>query len=142
MNHKLVPHEQYSLIQLFEPAFDTSITVEFEELSRDLFRQSTRNIIVDLSQTRAIDVAGISVLKKINMLCSRELGILVLVSDDDDFLDILMDARIRDVVILNTVEEAIDAVFMNDLENEFTAESDDFEDDEFDPEGFIPEKAE
>ena len=142
MNHKLVLHEQYSLIQLFEPAFDTSITVEFEELSRDLFRQSTRNIIVDLSQTRAIDVAGISVLKKINMLCSRELGILVLVSDDDDFLDILMDARIRDVVILNTVEEAIDAVFMNDLENEFTAESDDFEDDEFDPEGFIPEKAE
>ena len=44
--------------------------------------------------------------------------------------------------ILNTVEEAIDAVFMNDLENEFTAESDDFEDDEFDPEGFIPEKGE
>lgn len=142
MNHKLVPHEQYSLIQLFEPAFDTSITVEFEELSRELFRQSTRNIIVDLSQTRAIDTAGISVLKKINMLCSRELGILALVSDDDDFLDILMEAHIRDVVILNTVEEAIDAVFMNDLENEFTAESDDFEDDEFDPEGFIPEKAE
>ena len=70
------------------------------------------------------------------------MGVLVLVSDDDDFVDQLMDARIRDVIILNTVEEAIDAVFMNDLENEFTAESDDFEDDEFDPEGFIPEKGE
>ena len=33
-------------------------------------------------------------------------------------------------------EEAIDAVFMNDLENEFGAESDDFNDDDMDEDGY------
>ena len=56
--------------------------------------------------------------------------------EDDDFVDMLIDGRIRDATILPTVEEAIDAVFMNDLENEFGAESDDFNDDDMYADGY------
>ncbi len=140
MNYKLETPEQYALFELQEKTFSSDFAPQFEEIARDLFRKSYRNIILNLNATRTISNEAVVVLKKVNMLCSRELGIMVLVTDDEDFSDTLADARIRDVVILNTVEEAIDAVFMNDLENEFTAESDDFEDDEFDPEGFSTEQ--
>jgi anti-anti-sigma regulatory factor len=140
MNHKLETHEQYALIHLHEPSFDGVVAADFETLARELFRDDFHNLILNFNQTTQIDTAGIAVLKKINVLCGRELGVLVLVSDDDDFCDRLDGAKIRDAVILPTVEEAIDAVFMNDLENEFGAESDDFEDDELDPEGFSTDK--
>ena len=57
MNYKLVTQEQYATINFQETAFDASISTEFEEIARDLFRQSYRNIIVDLSITRSLDVA-------------------------------------------------------------------------------------
>lgn len=136
MNYAIQKHEQYALINVKETNFEGALATDLENLSRDLFREGFHNLIVDFTPTKTIDAAGISVLKKINMLCSRELGLMVLISDDDDFVDQLIDGKIRDVTILPTVEEGIDAVFMNDLENEFGAESNDFDDDDFSDDGF------
>ena len=136
MNHSIQKHEQYALIKVQEPQFGGAVPTDFETVSRDLFREGFHNLIIDLSTTQSIDNAGISILKKVNMLCSRELGLMVLVSDNDDFVDQLIEGKIRDVTILPTVEEGIDAVFMNDLENEFGAESDDFNDDDMDADGY------
>jgi anti-anti-sigma regulatory factor len=142
MNHTLETHEQYALIHLQEPVFDGAVAAGFETLARELLRDEYSNIILNFGTIAQIDQQAIGVLKKINVLCGRELGILVLVAEDDDFCDTLDNAKIRDAVILFTVEEAIDAVFMHDLENEFGAVSDDFEDDELDPEGFETGKPE
>ncbi|MFN4144494.1 MAG: STAS domain-containing protein [Runella sp.] len=136
MNHSIQKHEQYALINVHENEIGGTLAADLETLARDLFREGFHNLILDFSMTDFIDSAGISVLKKINMLCSRELGLMVLVSDNDDFVDQLIEGKIRDATILPSVEEAIDAVFMNDLENEFGAESDDFNDDEMDDEGY------
>ncbi|MFN8348660.1 MAG: anti-anti-sigma factor [Spirosomataceae bacterium] len=136
MNHSIQKHEQYALIKVQETNFGGAVPADFETVSRDLFREGFHNLIIDLSITQSIDGAGISTLKKVNMLCSRELGLMVLVSDEDDFVDQLIEGKIRDVTILPTVEEGIDAVFMNDLENEFGAESDDFNDDDMDADGY------
>lgn len=136
MNHIIQKHEQYALINVQETSFTDEIAVDFEAVTRGLFREDFHNFIVDFSITKTVDNVGISILKKVNMLCSRELGIMVLVSDDDDFVEQLIEGKIRDVTILPTVEEGIDAVFMNDLENEFGADSDDFNDDEMDADGY------
>lgn len=135
MNYVLQKHEQYALINIKETDFEGPFATDLETLSRDLFREGFHNLIIDFTQTKTIDAAGIITLKKINMLCSRELGLMVLTSDNDDFVDQLIE-KIRDVTILPTVEEGIDAVFMNDLENEFGAESDDFDDEDFGEDGF------
>lgn len=136
MNYVLQKHEQYALINVKETEVEGTLATELETLSRDLFREGFHNLIIDFTPAKTIDTAGISTLKKINMLCSRELGLMVLISDDDDFVDQLIEGKIRDVTILPTVEEGIDAVFMNDLENEFGAESDDFDDEDFGEDGF------
>lgn len=136
MNHVIEKHEQYALIHIKESTLDDKTAPVLEEVARGLLREEFRNIIINLSDSTSIDVTTISTLKKLNVLCARELGLMVLVSDNDEFVDKLLDAKIRDVTILPTVEEAIDAVFMNDLENEFGADSSDFDDDDFGEDGF------
>lgn len=131
MNHEIKRSEQYALIGLKEPVFSTEVAADFEVVARDLFREGYHNIIVNLAETTSIDPAIATVLRKVNRLCINSLGLLVLVSKEDNVLDFLDDLRIPDLTILLTPEEAIDAVFMNDLENEFGAGDDDYDEDDF-----------
>jgi anti-anti-sigma regulatory factor len=131
MNHKLEKKEQYVFIDLEEPAFANDIPATFEETARALFREGYHNLIVNMQQTKSVDTAGTAVLKKVNWLCSNDLGLLVLVTRDDDFIDILEALKIPDIHILPTKEEAVDAVFMHDLENEFGAGDDDYDDEDY-----------
>lgn len=130
MNHTIEKNEQYALIRLNEPAFGEEVPASFETLSRSLFREGYSNIIVDLASVTLIDAAGINVIRKINRQSTNELGLLVLVTKSDALIEFLDSSRIQDLTILPTVEEAIDAVFMNELENDFRSE----EDDEYDGE--------
>lgn len=125
MTYTIEKNEQYALIRLAEDAFEGEIPQEFETLSRVLFREGYSNIIVDMSPLQTVDPAGVSTIRKINRQCTNEVGLLVLVTQNDDLIEFLDTANISDLTILPTVEEAIDAVFMNELENDFRSESDD-----------------
>lgn len=132
MNHSLQKKEQYAYIDLEEPAFADEVPAAFEEKSRELFREGFNNIIVNMQLTKSVDTSGTVVLKKVNWLCKNDLGMLVIVTRDDDFIDLLESLKIPDLNILPTQEEAIDAVFMNNLENEFGAGDDDYDAEDYD----------
>lgn len=124
MQFTIEKNEQYALVRLAEPALAGEVPAEFETLSRGLFREGYSNIIVDMTTIGSVDPAGMSALRKINRQCTNEVGLLVVVTKDDDLID-LLDTAGGDLIILPTVEEAIDAVFMNELENDFRSEDDD-----------------
>lgn len=125
MNYSIEKNEQYSLVTLNETVFGGEIPATFETLSRNLFREGYSNIIVDLSAVDEIDDSGVPTIRKINRQCSNESGLFILVTKREDVIDYLDDAKIADLTILPTVEEAVDAVFMNELENDFRSEDDD-----------------
>ncbi|GAB4036909.1 STAS domain-containing protein [Spirosoma gilvum] len=125
MNYSIEKNEQYALIRLTENQFGEAITTDFETLSRNLFREGYSNIIIDMAPVQSIDQAGVSTIRKISRQCTNEQGLLVVVTKDDDLITFLDKARLSDLTILPTVEEAIDAVFMNELENDFRSEADD-----------------
>jgi anti-anti-sigma regulatory factor len=131
MNHTIEKKEQYAFIDLQEPSFSNEIPAAFEEKARELFREEFHNLIVNMSSTKSIDAGGVVVLKKVNRLCANDLGLLVIVTRDDDFIDELEALKIPDLNILPTKEEAIDAVFMNNLENEFGAGDDDYDEEDY-----------
>ena len=131
MNHTIEKKEQYAYIDLQEASFSNEIPAAFEEKARELFREEFHNLIVNMSTTKSFDANGVVVLKKVNWLCANDLGLLVLVTKDDDFIDELEALKIPDLNILPTKEEAIDAVFMNNLENEFGAGDDDYDDEDY-----------
>ncbi len=137
MNYTIEKNEQYALIRLAESEFGGDVPTDFETLSRSLFRSGYSNIIVDMASVQTVDQAGVSTIRKINRQCSNELGLLVLVTKNDELIEFLDTANISDLNILPTVEEAVDAVFMNELENDFRSE----EDDEYDAGGSISRDA-
>jgi anti-anti-sigma regulatory factor len=125
MNYSIEKNEQYALIRLSESEFAGDVPTDFETLSRGLFREGYSNVIVDMASVQSVEQAGVMTIRKINRQCTNELGLFVLVTKDDDLINFLDAAKISDLTILPTVEEAIDAVFMNELENDFRSEQDD-----------------
>jgi|GEM_PF-367788 len=125
MEFKTEKNEQYALLHLNETALDASIAPDLETVIRGLFREGYSNIILDLKSIQDVDSQAFGVLRKANQLCLNEAGLLVLVTKDDDLTETLDSAKIPDLTIMPTVEEAVDAVFMNDLENDFKEEEDD-----------------
>lgn len=133
MNYTIEKNEQYALIRLTESTFEEPVAVDFETLSRGLFREGYSNIIVDMATIQSVDPAGSMVLRKVSRQCTNEEGLLVAVTKNDDLIDLLDKANLTELTILPTVEEAVDAVFMNELENDFRSE----EDDEYDVGGSL-----
>ncbi len=128
MEYSLEKNEQYALVNLAETSLDAATSLDLARVVALLSREGYTNLIMDLKEVQSIENEGITVLRKANDLCLRDEGLLVLVTKDDELIDRLDSAQIRDLTILPTLEEAVDAVFMNELESEFREE----EDDEFD----------
>lgn len=124
MNYSIEKNEQYALIRLNESDFDGEVAPTFETLSRTLFREGYSNIIVDMEATQTIDEDAITVVRKINRQCTTEVGLMIVVTKNEEIIDELDLSNIPDLTILPTVEEAVDAVFMNELENDFRNEDD------------------
>lgn len=125
MNYTIEKNEQFALIRLAESQFGEEVATDFEALSRGLFREGYSNIIVDMTPLESVEQAGLMTIRKVNRQCTNEVGLLVLVTKNEELISFLDAARISDLTILPTVEEAIDAVFMNELENDFRSEQDD-----------------
>ena len=133
MNYKIERKEQYAVIVLNEAQFDEATSEEFEEVARELLSEDYSNLIVVMNQAQGIDNSGVMTFRKMVRLCTTKLGILVVATENDDFAELLEDSNIGDLLVLPTLEEAIDAVFMHDLENEFGAgdDDDDYDDDDY-----------
>lgn len=125
MSYSIEKTEHYALIQLNESKFDKSITAEVEKQIVVLYREGLTNMIVDFSKVLEIDESGLSLLKKATRVCRAEQGLFIVCTKDDDILDLIDGEKIPEIVLLPTVDEGIDAVFMNDLENDFREENDD-----------------
>jgi len=125
MSYSIEKTEHYALIQLNESKFDKSITPEIEKQIVVLYREGLTNMIVDFSKVLEIDESGLSLLRKATKVCRTEQGLFIVCTKDDDILDLIDGEKIHEIIMLPTTDEGIDAVFMNDLENDFRDEKDD-----------------
>lgn len=125
MNFTIEKTERYALLRIAEATLDGDMPATLETLCRNLFREGYSNIIIDIEPVQTVDTAGVTALRRVNRQCTSEEGLLILVTDNDDLIELLDSASGSDLTFLPTVEEAIDAVFMNELENDFRSEDDD-----------------
>lgn len=125
MNFKIEKNEQYALIELNETALTQENYADFENIIRQLFRAGYGNMIIKFDEVTLLDGHGVSVIRKANKICLNELGLFIIVTKNDEIIDQLDRAKIEDLTIMPTVQEAIDAVFLNELENDFQSEEED-----------------
>lgn len=119
MKYTIDKQEKYCLIRLHEEKLDSSVAPSLKSELITLHAEGASNIILDLSEVKYTDSSGLSALLVGNRILQEEGGIFVLTSLSDHTLKLIKISQLDSVLtILPKVEEAIDAVFMHEIEKD------------------------
>jgi len=119
MKYTIDKQEKYSLLSLHEEKMDSSIAPNLKSEMITLHAEGVRNIILDLGDVKYTDSSGLSALLVGNRIFQEEGGIFVLCSLSEHTMKLIKISQLDSVLhILPTVAEAVDAVFMHEIEKD------------------------
>jgi anti-sigma B factor antagonist len=128
MKYTLDKSEKYTLFQLNEDKLTSVIAPELKSELVKLNAEGSKNIILDVTNVKYIDSSGLSSILVGNRLCENEKGLFVLAGPSDHVTKLIKISQLDTVLtIMPTVEESIDAVFLNDIQQNLSAEGGDSE---------------
>ena len=117
-------HEKYVLIKLNESKLNSLIS---PQLKSELILMNTdgqRNIILDLSMVKFADSSGLSSLLVGHRICKNAEGSFILTGLSDSVARLVSISQLESVLtIVGTPEDAIDLVFMEEIEKELKKET-------------------
>ena len=123
---EITKNEQYVVYKPFGASFDETVASQIEKSIAGLYSAEGRiNFILNLVKVDAVSPSAITLFNKVQRICKNESGLLVLVTTNDTVIDYISGATEDFLLILPSEEEAVDAVYMNELENDFKDEQDD-----------------
>ncbi len=116
-------HEKYVLIKLNESKLNSLIS---PQLKSELILMNTdgqRNIILDLTMVKFADSSGLSSLLVGHRICKNAEGSFILTGLSESVARLISISQLESVLsIVNTSEEAIDLIFMEEIEKELKKE--------------------
>ena len=119
MKYTIDKQETYCIFKLHEPKLDSLLAPALKTELITLNAEGVRNIILDLSEVNYTDSSGLSSLLVGNRTIQQDGGIFVLTSLSEHTMKLIKISQLDGVLnILPTVEEAVDAVFMHEVESE------------------------
>ncbi|ADY51701.1 anti-anti-sigma factor [Pseudopedobacter saltans DSM 12145] len=123
MKFSVDKHEKYVLIKLEEPKLNTLVS---PQLKSELILTNTegqRNIILDLSAVKYVDSSGLSSILVGHRLCKNSDGVFILTGLSDAVSRLLSISQLDTIITaVPKVEEAIDIIFMEEIEKELNRE--------------------
>lgn len=119
MKYTIDKQEKYSLLRLHEEKMDSSVAPGLKSELITLHAEGVKNIILDLSDVKYTDSSGLSALLVGNRIFQEEGGIFVLAALSEHTLKLIKISQLDSVLnITLTPEEAIDSVFMHEIEKD------------------------
>ncbi|MCC5930119.1 MAG: STAS domain-containing protein [Cyclobacteriaceae bacterium] len=119
MKYSIDKKEQFTLLKLQEEKLDSTLAPNLKTELLTLNAEGIDNIILDLSDVRYTDSSGLSALLVGNRVSTENGGIFILVGITDHVEKLIKISQLNNVLnILPTVQEAIDAVFMHEIEKD------------------------
>jgi anti-anti-sigma factor len=116
-------HEKYILIKLNESKLNSLVTPQLKSELILINTEGQRNIILDLSQVKFADSSGLSSLLVGHRLCKNAEGSFILTGLNDAVSRLITISQLENVLsIVQTTEEAIDLIFMEEIEKELKKE--------------------
>jgi anti-anti-sigma regulatory factor len=122
--YQLEQNESYALIDWLGTDLVQENYEDLELAVRLLFKKDYTNMILNIAKVQNLDGFGVSAIRKATKICTNELGLFVVVCKVDEVVDRLDQAKIDNLTIMNSIQEGVDAIYLNDLENDFEDESD------------------
>lgn len=119
MEYSIKKEEKYVILTLKEDKLDAVIAPDVKTELVNFQQEGFRNIILDLSHVKYIDSSGLSAILVGNRLCTNEKGSFVVSNSSDHVMKLITISQLQSILNLTkTNQEAIDLVFMNELEND------------------------
>lgn len=119
MKYTIDKQEKYALLRLHEEKMDSSVAPGLKSELITLHAEGVKNIILDLSEVKYTDSSGLSALLVGNRIFQEEGGIFVLASLSEHTSKLIKISQLDSVLnIMATVEEAVDSVFMHEIEKD------------------------
>ena len=121
MKYSIDKKENYTIITIDEKKLDTTIAPELKSEFVKLNAEGIVNIILDLTNVKYTDSSGLSSILIANRLCNSSNGLLILTGLQDHVKKLIAISKLESVLtILPTPEEAIDRVFLHEIERDLT----------------------
>jgi len=124
MKYSITKEEKYSLLALDEEKLDSTIAPKIKVEFVTLFQSGVQNLILDLQKVRYVDSSGLSAILVAHRLAGDASGYLVLAGLSEHVTKLINISRLDSVLnIAPSIEEAVDAIFMSELEKDLENES-------------------
>ena len=119
MKYSIDKNEQYSILKLHEEKLDSPLSPALKSEFVTLNAEGIKNIIIDLAEVKYVDSSGLSALLVGNRIYNEDGGIFILACLNDHVMKLIKISQLNNVLnLLPTVEEAIDAVFLKEIESD------------------------
>lgn len=126
MKYSVEKAEKYTILKLEEEKLDSTIAPELKSELINIHTAGALNIILDFSSVKYVDSSGLSAILVANRLCESTDGSLVLCHLNEHVNKLITISQLTSILnILPTKQEAIDSVFLNELEKDLKGDEDD-----------------
>jgi anti-sigma B factor antagonist len=124
MKFTIDKHEKYVLLKLNESKLNSLISPQLKSELILINTEGYRNVILDLSAVKYSDSSGLSSLLVGHRLCKNAEGSFIISCVNENILRLVTISQLENVLTLvPTVEEAIDLIFMEEIEKELKKEA-------------------
>jgi anti-anti-sigma factor len=122
-------HEKYIVLKLEEEKLESLIAPDLKSELVYVNAAGYRNIILDLSDVKYVDSSGLSAVLTANRLCKAANGTFVMTNVQPTVKKLIEISQLDTILtILQNVEEAVDYVFIEEIERDLTQSNDANED--------------
>ena len=119
MKYTIDKQDKYALLRLHEEKMDSSVAPGLKSELITLHAEGVKNIILDLTEVKYTDSSGLSALLVGNRIFQEEGGIFVLAGLSEHTSKLIKISQLDSVLnIMATTEEAVDSVFMHEIEKD------------------------
>jgi len=124
MKYSIDKKEQYSMFVLQEEKLDASIAPELKSELITMHAEGVNNLILNMDHVKYTDSSGLSALLVGNRIYREDGGMFVLCNLNEHVMKLIKISQLDSVMsLLPTAEEAVDAVFMNEIERDLNGGS-------------------
>jgi len=124
MKYAVDKQEKYTVVKLNEEKLDASVAPELKSELITMHAEGAQNMILDMSAVKYTDSSGLSALLVGNRVYREDGGLFVLSGLNDHVVKLVKISQLDSVLtIYPTPQEAVDAVFLNQLENDLNSEA-------------------
>ncbi|MEQ6120878.1 STAS domain-containing protein [Reichenbachiella sp. MALMAid0571] len=124
MKYTIDRQEKYNILKVENEKLDSTVSPELKSELQAIQQQGIQNMIVDLTEVKYIDSSGLSSLLVGNRVFTENKGTFILACVSDHAMKLIKISQLDKVLnILPTVEEAVDAVFLLEIETDLLGEN-------------------